>query len=244
MGGHKMNNLLIFLIYAVINFALIALVFRLFGKRGILAYIVLSVIAANIQVNKVIIFNFGLFELEATLGNVMFAGIFLATDLLSEKYGYKEAKKSVNISIYANIVFIIIMFISTLFKGLDQSVSANEAINLFFSINGGALKAVIVGNVVYFISQTLDVFIYSKIKQWKPSTKYLWLRNNGSTFISQLIDSVLVTFGFALVGIFPMEFVFNIIVTTLIVKYIAAIIDTPFMYLMSYIKPRSGVDED
>ena len=238
-----MNNLLVFLLFAVVNFALIAAAYKFFGKRGILGYIVLSVIAANLQVNKGVIFDFGLFELEATLGNVMFAGIFLATDLLNEKYGYKEAKKSVHISIFANISFIIIMYISTIFQGLDYSSNFNEALNLFFSINGGALKAVLVGNLVFLISQSLDVYIYSKLKNWNNSRKALWIRNNGSTLISQLVDSILVTYGFALVGIFPMSIAFTVIITTLIVKYIAAIIDTPFMYLMSYITPREGADD-
>ena len=238
-----MNNLLIFLIFAVVNFALIAAAYKFFGKRGILGYIVLSVIAANLQVSKGVLFNFGLFQLESTLGNVMFAGIFLATDLLNEKYGYKEAKKSVHISIFANISFIIIMYISTLFQGLDYSSTFNEALNLFFSINGSAIKAVLVGNLVFFISQSLDVYVYSKLKNWNDSRKSLWIRNNGSTLISQLVDSILVTLGFALVGIFPMSIAFTVIITTLVVKYIAAIIDTPFMYLMSYITPREGADD-
>jgi len=238
-----MNNLLIFLIFAVVNFALIAAAYKFFGKRGILGYIVLSVIAANLQVSKGVLFNFGLFQLESTLGNVMFAGIFLATDLLNEKYGYKEAKKSVHISIFANISFIIIMYISTLFQGLDYSSTFNEALNLFFSINGSAIKAVLVGNLVYLISQSLDVYVYSKLKNWNDSRKSLWIRNNGSTLISQLVDSILVTLGFALVGIFPMSIAFTVIITTLVVKYIAAIIDTPFMYLMSYITPREGADD-
>ncbi len=238
-----MSNLLVFLIFAVVNFALIAAAYKFFGKRGILGYIVLSVIAANLQVNKGVIFDFGLFELEATLGNVMFAGIFLATDLLNEKYGYKEAKKSVHISIFANISFIIIMYISTIFQGLDYSSNFNEALDLFFSINGGALKAVLVGNLVYLVSQSLDVYVYSRLKNWNNSRKTLWIRNNGSTLISQLVDSILVTLGFALVGIFPMSIAFTVIITTLIVKYIAAIIDTPFMYLMSNITPREGADD-
>ncbi|MBN2618387.1 MAG: queuosine precursor transporter [Spirochaetales bacterium] len=233
-----MSNLSIFFVFALINFALISLAFRLFGKRGILGYIILSVIAANLQVNKGVLFNFGLFELEATLGNVMFAGIFLATDLLNEKYGYKEARKAVNISIFANLSFILIMFISTLFKGLDYSSNFNSALELFFSVNGGTFKAVLVGNLVYFISQSLDVFVYSKIKEWNSSHKTLWIRNNGSTFISQLVDTLLVTFGFALVGIFPFSIVGSVIITTLVIKYIAAIIDTPFLYIMSRIRPR------
>jgi queuosine precursor transporter len=233
-----MNNLLIFLIFALVNFGLIALAFRFFGRRGILGYIVLSVIAANLQVNKGILFNFGLFEIEATLGNVMFAGIFLATDLLNEKYGRKEAQNAVLISIFANLAFVLVMFISTIFKGLDYSSDYNNALELFFSVNGGTFKAVLVGNLVYFISQSLDVFVYAKIRSWNSSTKTLWIRNNGSTFISQLVDTLLVTIGFAIVGIFPFEIVGSIIITTLVIKYMAALIDTPFLYLMKLINPR------
>jgi len=232
-----MSNIGYFLLFSLLNFALIATAFKFFGKRGVLAYIVLSVIAANLQVNKGIIFNFGFFEIEATLGNVMFAGIFLATDLLSERYGKEVARNSVYISIFANISFIIVMFMSTLFKGLDYSKPFNDALEMFFSINGGTFKAVLIGNLVYFISQSLDVLVYSKIKAWNSTRKTLWIRNNGSTFVSQLVDTLLVTFGFALAGIFPMEIVGGIIVSTLIIKYLAAIIDTPYLYIMSKIEP-------
>ncbi|MDA3808864.1 MAG: queuosine precursor transporter [Spirochaetaceae bacterium] len=233
-----MSNLMVFLIFAIVNFALITVAFRFWGKRGILAYIILSVIAANLQVNKGVVFDFGFFQLEATLGNVMFAGIFLATDLLNEKYGFIEARKAVYISIFANLSFILIMFISTIFKGMEYSSDFSSALELFFSINGGTFKAVLVGNAVYFISQNLDVYVYAKIKAWNSSSKTLWIRNNGSTFISQLVDTILVTFGFALVGIFPMEIVGSIAITTLIVKYIAALMDTPFLYLMNLVKPK------
>lgn len=231
-----MSNLMVFLIFAVINFALITASYRFWGRRGILAYIVLSVIAANLQVNKGVVFNLGFFQLEATLGNVMFAGIFLATDLLNEKYGLNEARKAVHISIFANLSFILIMFISTLFKGLEYSSDFNNALKLFFSVNGGTFKAVLVGNFVFFISQSIDVLIYARIKAWNSSAKTLWIRNNGSTFISQLVDSVLVTLGFALVGIFPLNIAGSVIVTTLVVKYIAALVDTPFLYIMNLVK--------
>jgi len=231
-----MSNLMVFLIFAIVNFALITMAFRYRGKQGILAYIVLSVIAANLQVNKGVLFDFGFFQLEATLGNVMFAGIFLATDLLNEKYGYKEAKSAVFLSIVANLSFVLIMFISTLFKGMEYSMDFNKALDLFFSANGGTLKAVLIGNAVYFVSQSIDVFVYAKIRDWNSSSKTLWLRNNGSTFISQLIDSILVSVGFALAGIFPMEIVGSVIITTLVVKYIAALLDTPFLYLMNRVE--------
>lgn len=234
-----MNNLLLWLLFALINFLLIAAVYKLFGKHGLMCYIVMSVIAANIQVNKSVIFDFNLFSLETTLGNIMFSGIFLATDLLTEKYGAKVGKRSVYLSIFANITFIIIMFLATQFNGVSYTENFNQALDLFFGINGGVLKAVVIGNVVYLISQTLDVFVYARIKKWNESTKYLWLRNNGSTFLSQFVDTLLVTFGFALVGIFPMEIVWSVFIATLTIKYLAAAIDTPFLYIMNRIKPIS-----
>lgn len=236
-----MNNEAIFIILALINFALIAVAFRFFGKKGIIGYIILSVIAANMQVNKGIFFDFGFVEFEATLGNIMFAGIFLATDLLSEKYGYKEAKKAVNLSIFANLAFILLMFIATLFEGLEYSSEYNNALDLFFKItsnhDGGMIKTVLVGNSVYFISQTLDVYVYSRLKAWNDSKATLWIRNNGSTFVSQLVDTILVTVGFGFVGVIPMDIVGAIIFSTLIIKYLAALLDTPFMYLMNMITP-------
>ncbi len=159
-----MSNVTIFILFAFINFGLISFVFRFWGKTGILCYIIMSVIAANLQVNKGIIFNLGFINLEATLGNVMFAGIFLATDLLNEKYGHRVAKEAVTLSIVANLSFILIMFISTLYHGLDYSEPYNNALDLFFSIRGGTLKAVLISNLIYFISQRFDVFIYDKIK--------------------------------------------------------------------------------
>ena len=233
-----MNNLSIFLIFALVNFALITIGYRFFGKRGILGYIILSVIAANMQVNKGVLFDFGIFELEATLGNVMFAGIFLATDLLNEKYGEKEARKSVHISIFANLSFVAVMFVSTLFQGMDYSTDFSTSLDMFFSINGGTLKAVLIGNAVYFISQSLDVYIYARIRAWNDSAKTLWIRNNGSTLISQLVDTLLVSVGFAFAGIFPMEIVGSVIITTLVIKYITAILDTPFLYLMQRLPSR------
>lgn len=237
-------NFLLLLVLSIVNFSLIAIAYKLFGRKGVIGFIVLSVIAANIQVNKSIIFDVFGFELEATLGNVMFGGVFLATDLLSEIYGRAISQKAVFISIFANISFIIVMYISTLFESLDYTAEYSEAIDLFFKIDfksfletGGAFKAVLVGNIVYAVSQSLDVYVYQKLKDKFQGYKLLFIRNNGSTIVSQLVDSVLVSLGFAFVGIFPFSWVGGVIITTVAIKYFIAIIDTPFLYLMARIKP-------
>lgn len=235
-------NLLYFVLLMVVNFLLITVSYKMFGRKGVLGYIVLSVIAANIQVSKGVVFDFGLFELESTLGNVMFGGVFLATDLLSEKYGLKVASNAVKISIFANLSFVLVMFLSTLFQGVDWSGDFNGALALFFDINGGALKAVLVGNLVYFISQSIDVRIYAKLKERFSSHNQLWIRNNGSTIVSQTVDAILITLGFAIVGIFPWFIVIDVFLVTMIIKVIIALVDTPFLYLMSYITPRGDSD--
>ncbi len=58
------------------------------------------------------------------------------------------------------------MFFATLFQSISQQGynDINHAMNLFFSRNGGAIKAMIIGNLIYLISQSFDVLIYSKLK--------------------------------------------------------------------------------
>ena len=76
-------NMLLFFVTAVVTFGLLVAVSRLFGKEGIYTWIGMAVVVANILVCK----NVDLFGLSATLGNVLFGTVFLATDILTEQYG-------------------------------------------------------------------------------------------------------------------------------------------------------------
>lgn len=83
--------------------------------------------------------------------------------------------------------------------------------------------------IAYLVSQNIDVNLYHF---WKKLTndKYLWLRNNGSTLISQFFDSV-IFFHIAFFGTMPYSQLWTLIISTYIFKLIIAVIDTPFMYL-------------
>ncbi|GAB4222560.1 MAG: queuosine precursor transporter [Francisella sp.] len=234
-----MTNFQILILFTIIDFLVLLLSFKFFGKKGIYTFIVISVIAANIQVNKGVAYDIAGVNIIATLGNVMFGGIFTANDLLNEKYGRSDARLAVLISVFFGISFMIFMFISTLFKGINDPFynDVNKSLNLFFSINGGALKAIIIGNMTYLISQLFDVFIYSKIKSYLSSIRWLWLRNTGSTLISQIIDTTLITYGFGFAGILPLDYAFEITISTLIVKYIITLINSPLFYILVFTKP-------
>lgn len=236
-----MNNIEILIIYTLIDFFIALAAYKFFGKKGLIIFIIISAIAANIQVSKGVSYDIFGHDFSATMGNVMFGGIFLANDLINEKYGKKEARSAVYISIFAAISFAVLMYISTLTTSMDDAFyqNANNSLNFFFSINGGALKAIIIGNCVYLISQLFDVLIYSKFKSINSDMKWLWLRNSASTFISQIVDTTLITYLFAIFGIVPLEYAFQIVISTLVIKYIITAINSPLFYLIAWIKPIS-----
>ncbi len=234
-------NILYFLLLIFTNFLLICAAYKLFGKQGLFGYIVLSLIAANMQVNKMVVYDIGFTSLYATLGNVMFGGVFLATDCLNEIYGKKDAKKSVYISIFGYAAFVLVMFISTLFTGDADSADFNNALDLFFKFSfedGGVMfKLLIIGVGVYAASQTIDVFVFDKLKEKYGSDRELWIRNNLSTATSQLIDTILFVVLGTVFGIFESEFFMDILITTFVIKVVIAAVDTPFIYLIKKIKP-------
>ncbi len=227
-----MSNELLWILFALVNFVLITLSYKLFGKTGLFAWIALGTILANIQVTKTIDFNFFGVHLVATLGNIMYGTLFLVTDALGEKYGIKDAKKAVYIGFFSLLATVIIMKFSIWFVPNIDDFS-HDSIAIIFNM----LPRIALGSLsAYIVSQLFDVYMFQKIKSKLPGDKHLWIRNNGSTLISQLIDtSIFVPIVF--LGEYPNNIVVDIFITTYLIKVIVAFMDTPFIYLMKKIKP-------
>ncbi|HAR5927983.1 TPA: queuosine precursor transporter, partial [Staphylococcus pseudintermedius] len=96
----------------IVTFVLMVVMFRLFGKSGLYAWVAIGTIIANIQVLKTV----DIFTISATLGNVMFASIYLATDILNDIYGRKVAKKAVWLGFSSTFIMIIVMQVSLAFQ--------------------------------------------------------------------------------------------------------------------------------
>lgn len=231
--------ILLWLAFALVNFILIVLAYKLFGKTGLYSWIALGTVLANIQVVKSIEFDLGFIVMGATLGNIMYGTLFLVTDALGEKYGIKSAKRAVYIGFFSLLSTVVIMQLALLFNPAPWDFAQDSLQTIF-----GFLPRLALGSLLaYGISQMFDVYFFSYIKKRKPGTKYLWLRNNGSTVVSQLIDTIIfVPIAFAPISIFgEMGFdwaiVWDIFWTTYIIKVIVAALDTPFVYLITKIKP-------
>ena len=220
-----MHNELLWLAMLLANFFLIILAYKLFGKWGLVMWIPISVIVANVQVIQTI----ELFGLVATLGNIVYASSFLVTDILSENYGKKEAHKAVWIGFFSLLAMTLLMNMALWFKPLEGDEFASvshEALTTIFSLMPRIALASV---AAYLLSQRHDVWAFHFWKNRFPSEKQLWIRNNLSTMVSQLIDSsvfVLVAF----YGVYDTPVLVEIFLTTYFLKWIVAAADTPFVY--------------
>jgi queuosine precursor transporter len=226
--GEIMPNLLLGLFFIILNLSLLLVAYKAFGKTGLFIWIAIATIIANIQVNKTI----EVIGLTATLGNTIYGSIFLATDILNEKYGPKSAKQSVIFGFASAAFLVLTMLLSLAFipASTDYAQSALETIFApSWRVVSGSL-------IAFLIAQFLDIKLYNLIKTRLPSDKYLWLRNNVATIVSQLVDSIIFVL-IAFIFIYESNILFEIIITTLLFKVIVAILDTPFLYIAKKIKP-------
>ena len=234
-----MSNSVLWILFALVNFSLIVGIYKLFGKTGLFAWIALGTVLANIQVIKSIDFEFGTFIIGATLGNIMYGTLFLVTDALGEKYGINHAKKAVYIGFFSLIATVIVMRMAIWFEPNQFGEEANQALITIFV----PMTRVMVGSLIaYAISQLLDVHLFEHLKNKYPERNKLYIRNIGSTMISQLVDTIIFV-PIAFLGFFPNDLVWDILWTTYLIKLLVAILDTPFVYIIRSIVPYNLLEE-
>lgn len=227
-------NLLWGLFFCLVNFGLILLCLYLFGKPGLFVWIAVSTVIANIQVTKTIEF----WGVAATLGNVFYGSVFLATDILNERYGRREANRSVWLGFFANVVLVVAMQMALFFRPYQGVDGAHEALETIFGL---VPRICLASLCAYLVSQLLDIFLFNKIKK-ASRERHMWLRNNVATLTSQLFDTaifVLVAFSFQ----YSWTVVGQIFLTTYVLKAIVALLDTPFLYLAKKVRPGILVGE-
>lgn len=226
--------LLFSLLMFVTAYASVVLFAKWFGKAGLMLFIGLAVIAANIQVLKVT--QFGFFSEPVALGTELFAATYLATDVLTEMYGPKAARQGVFAGFAAMMLWTLITLITLAFAPVAGN-AANDAMRVLFTPAPVFLVASVIS---YLVSQFNDIYIFSAIKKI-TGEKMLWLRNNISTLVSALIDSAIFsTLAFFIFPrIFPVGFdavslrtlIFTYILGTYAFRAFSTLIDTPFMYM-------------
>lgn len=229
-------NELVWFGFALIDLTAVVLLFRYFGRVGLIALMVFSLVLCNIQVLKVV----ELFGITTTLGNILYSGIFLSTDILSECYGKKEARQAVHISFIFLILATIYMQIALIYIPAPEDFAQPHLEAIF-----GLLPRVTFASLLaYSISQHFDIWAFLRLKK-ATEGRFLWLRNNASTLTSQFLDS-LIFCGVAFYGLYPLPVVLEILFSTYIIKALVTVLETPFIYMgrkiyHTHIKDRETV---
>lgn len=216
-----MSNEALLFIETFVVFGAMLGVHKILGKNGLIAWVPVVAILANIQVNE----SVNLFGLSATLGNVLFASSFLATDILSECYGKKYAKTAVKAGISFMVLFLVVSQITLWFTPNELDIARSSLEGLFTL----SIRTTLASLTMYALANITDVWLFDKLSQIMNGKK-LWLRNNLSTIVCNCLEN----FGFvflAFYGVFPVSDLLSIALVTCLIETIIALLDTPFLYL-------------
>ena len=158
---------------------------------------------------------------------------FLVTDLLSEVYGKARANMVVLGGLAASLLVIATLAIADLMPAIDDSIVDDQTFNIVF---GNSYRVIGASMIAYLVAQLIDIKVFHF---WKDLTggKHLWLRNNGSTVISQFVDSALVVW-VLFAGTWTPSQMLVAILDLWLFKSLVALFDTPLFYLGAHYLPR------
>tara|TARA_B100000686_G_C16797442_1_gene983449 strand:+ start:874 stop:1641 length:768 start_codon:yes stop_codon:yes gene_type:complete len=182
---------------------------------------------------------------------------FLCTDLISELYGRARANFLVAIGFVLNFFILACMYVGNLMPAvpldkqppwqviqLSENISlpngdiVSGSIELFGLVYACTSGAVFASMMAYIAAQFCDVQIFHFLKRLTHG-KHLWLRNNCSTLISQLVDSVMVisvTFGAVfLAGNMSLETLMILMGSNYLFKMASALLDTAPFYALTHV---------
>lgn len=221
-----MNTLYLF-VEIIVCFSAVLLAAKLFGKYGLIAWIGIASVLANIITAK----TSNILGLDASQGTVLFASTFLCTDILCERYGKHTARTGVLVGLFSSVALIAATQIALLYTPVEYDY-ANPSMQVLFGLN---LRITASSIVMYLIANMADIAVFDKLKEMTGG-KWLWMRNNAATILCNCLEN----FGFiflAFLGVYSAAQCAEIALATSIIEIVAAVCDTPFAYIGRKIEP-------
>lgn len=179
------------------------------------------VLVSNLVAAKIVGFNFLITTLYAPAATVFFSVTFLLSDIINERFGRPEAQRAIVMAALAQVVFIALSYIA-----LKADPAPFWSAQVAFEVVLGAVPRIAVaGLVTFFISETLDAYLYAWFKTLTEGRR-LWMRYAFSSLPAMLIDSALfVVLAFA--GVQPL---LPLIIGLTVIKYLVGLLNAPLMY--------------
>ena len=206
-----------------------------------LTLFVISIVIANVVGARTVTtgLSFGRITLALSGGAITYAVTFLCTDIIGEIWGKAVAKSVVKYGFIGQVFATFCIMITGLFPAVDPVMD-----NAYQTLLGQNWVFVIGSLSAYLVSQTWDVVVFHKIRDWyirqhgsTAGGKWLW--NNASTLTSQIWDTVIyavISFGLGLGWLFSPEGrvqLIGIIIGQYLLKACLALLDTPLFYFFT-----------
>ena len=189
-----------------------------------------SLVTCNLIANKFVTVDLGFKVFVVSAGILPYPITFLVTDLISELYGQKKANLVVVAGFFASMVVLLFLWLGGQFNAIPDSLVSDQ---VYDSVFRNAWRIIAASMIAYLFAQVVDVRIFHF---WKKLTngKHLWLRNNASTVVSQLLDTILVIC-ILFFGVWGTGQIFTAIIDGWTFKMLMALIDTPIIYGIIYL---------
>lgn len=192
--------------------------------QAICATFCVIVVISNIISAKMVKLPYVEFGVPA--GLVTYPLTFLLSDLVTEIFGPRKAKQMVYTALFMNLLGFAIVQLALILPSTNQ-----EDQNTFQLVLGLSGLRIFSSVTAYLIGQIVDIQLYALIKKWTDS-RFLWLRNNGATCLSQIVDTIIVDVLFLYLGLgMSWKEVFPIMVASYIYKAFFSIASTPIFYM-------------
>lgn len=195
------------------------------------ALFITSLVVSNLIFQKFFYWDFfGLYRFEISVGILPYPITFLITDTISEIYGKKKANQVVTLGIFASVFSLLIILVANSVPSTTWSPIGDE---VFSNVFGATTIAVAASMMAYLLAQYVDIYVYHF---WKKLTKgkYLWIRNNFSTFSSQFVDTFAVVFLLTVFGELEWDLFGGLLLSGFLFKALIALLDTPLLYICVY----------
>ncbi len=209
------------------------------GERSFLLLVslfVAALVCCNLIARKFVTVDLGFHTFVVSAGILPYPLTFLVTDVLSEMYGRKRANQVVLTGFAASMFVLLALAAGEYFSAIPTSPVSDDT---YRDVFGPAWETILASMLAYLSAQFIDIRMFHF---WKRLTngRHLWLRNNASTIVSQLVDTTLVV-GVIFVGEKSLGEIGGMIFDGWLFKTLCAAADTPFAYAIIGAMKRAGI---
>jgi uncharacterized integral membrane protein (TIGR00697 family) len=184
------------------------------------------IISGNMIYQKFVVLSLPFYSFELSVGAIIYPLTFLLTDLIAEFYGKNKASFCVKLGLVMNIVIALLIAAMDRLSATEWSKVGDAIFHQVF----GLYSVAFIGSVIAcYTAQIIDIAIYLWLRKI-TNGKYLWIRNNGSTAVSLLIDTCLVIGFMNLFNALPTERVGILIINSYLYKLFFTLCSTPLFY--------------